>query len=128
MLFLDDPAAGLDGRETAALGELLVRIVEDYQIAIVLVEHDVPLVLGICSHIVVLDFGRKIAEGPPESIKRDPRVIAAYLGSDEGETVAPAADRKSTGQPSAGENVATAESATAPSASGADPPPAGEAE
>jgi len=128
VLFLDEPAAGLDGRETAALGELLVRIVEDYQIAIVLVEHDVPLVLGICSHIVVLDFGRKIAEGPPESIKRDPRVIAAYLGSDEGETAAPAADQKSTGQPSAGENVATAESATAEAASAGDPAPAGEAE
>jgi len=85
VLFLDEPAAGLDGRETAELGRLLVRIVEDYRIAVVLVEHDVPLVMGICSHIVVLDFGRKIAEGDPESIKRDPRVIAAYLGSDSAE-------------------------------------------
>ena len=85
VLFLDEPAAGLDERETAELGRLLRRIVDEYKIAIVLVEHDVPLVMDICSHIVVLDFGGMIAEGNPESIKNDPKVVAAYLGSEDGE-------------------------------------------
>ena len=85
VLFLDEPAAGLDERETTELGQLLRRIVQEYKIAIVLVEHDVPLVMDICSHIVVLDFGSKIAEGDPETIKRDPKVVAAYLGTDDEE-------------------------------------------
>jgi ABC-type branched-subunit amino acid transport system ATPase component/branched-subunit amino acid ABC-type transport system permease component len=82
VLFLDEPAAGLDSRETAELGALIRRIATQWGIGVVLVEHDVPLVLGICDHVVVLDFGRCIATGTPEEIRRDPHVLTAYLGTD----------------------------------------------
>jgi ABC-type branched-subunit amino acid transport system ATPase component len=81
ILFLDEPAAGLDPHETAELGELIRRIADEWRIGVVLVEHDVPLVLGVCDHIVVLDFGRGIAAGPPEQIRHDPAVVQAYLGT-----------------------------------------------
>jgi sulfate-transporting ATPase len=80
VLFLDEPAAGLDHTESEEFGRLVRRIAENYGIAVVLVEHDVPLVMAVCDHIVVLDFGRKIAEGSPEEIRNDPQVVAAYLG------------------------------------------------
>ncbi len=82
VLFLDEPAAGLDTHETAELGTLIRRIAAQWGIGVVLVEHDVPLVLGVCDHVVVLDFGRCIATGTPDEIRQDPAVLAAYLGTD----------------------------------------------
>jgi branched-chain amino acid transport system ATP-binding protein len=77
---LDEPAAGLDTRESEELGRRLRRLADDGQ-AMLLVDHDMGLVLGICDHVVVLEFGKVIAEGSAEAIRNDPRVIAAYLGS-----------------------------------------------
>jgi ABC-type branched-subunit amino acid transport system ATPase component len=80
-LLLDEPAAGLDTNESSELGERLLAIAE-HGPAVVLVDHDMDLVLEVCSHVYVLDFGRVIAAGPPAQIRTDPRVIAAYLGSE----------------------------------------------
>jgi ABC-type branched-subunit amino acid transport system ATPase component/branched-subunit amino acid ABC-type transport system permease component len=80
VLLLDEPAAGLDSRETAWLADRL-RQVRDAGVAILLVDHDMSLVLSLCDHIYVLDFGQLIASGPPEAIRSDPRVAAAYLGT-----------------------------------------------
>jgi sulfate-transporting ATPase len=79
---LDEPPAGLDESETAELGRLVRRLAEERGMAVILVEHDVELVLRVCDRIVVLDFGRAIAEGTPTEIRRDPAVIAAYLGEE----------------------------------------------
>jgi branched-chain amino acid transport system ATP-binding protein len=79
-VLLDEPAAGLDTKESQQLGERLLAIAERGP-AVVLVDHDMDLVLEVCSHVYVLDFGRVIAAGPPSQIRNDPRVIAAYLGS-----------------------------------------------
>jgi branched-chain amino acid transport system ATP-binding protein len=86
-LLLDEPAAGAGPAESAALGRLLLRIREVLGLGILLVEHDVQLVLDIADYIYVLDFGRLIAEGTPAEIRRDPVVIAAYLGREAGEAV-----------------------------------------
>jgi ABC-type branched-subunit amino acid transport system ATPase component/branched-subunit amino acid ABC-type transport system permease component len=80
VLLLDEPAAGLDTRETAWLADRL-RDVRDSGVAILLVDHDMSLVLGLCDHIYVLDFGQLIASGTPAAIRSDPRVAAAYLGT-----------------------------------------------
>jgi len=80
LLLLDEPAAGLNDAETATLGELIKRI-RDGGVSVLLVEHAMALVMGICDRITVLDFGRKIAEGTPDEIREDPEVIKAYLGS-----------------------------------------------
>ncbi|MGO4256404.1 ABC transporter permease subunit [Marmoricola sp. RAF53] len=80
VLLLDEPAGGLDSRESQWLGDKL-RKVSDAGIAIVLVEHDMHLVLNLCDHIEVLDFGEQLASGPPDHVRRDPAVAAAYLGS-----------------------------------------------
>ena len=80
VILLDEPAAGLSDDETRELGELIGRLARDWGIAVLLVEHDVGLVLEICDRVVVLDEGRVIAEGPPEKIRHDATVIAAYLG------------------------------------------------
>ncbi|HEX6441481.1 MAG TPA: branched-chain amino acid ABC transporter ATP-binding protein/permease [Stellaceae bacterium] len=80
VLLLDEPAAGLDPADTARLGETLRRIAGS-GIAVVLVEHDMGLVMGISDHVLVLDAGRKIAEGPPAAVRADPAVRAAYLGA-----------------------------------------------
>jgi branched-chain amino acid transport system ATP-binding protein len=80
LLLLDEPAAGLDSRETAELAAVLHRIRERFGTTMLLVDHDMSLVMRVCDDIAVLDFGRLIAEGPPERIREDPAVIRAYLG------------------------------------------------
>lgn len=86
LLCLDEPAAGLNPRESAELNELLVFIRDEHRIGVLLVEHDMSVVMGISDHIVVLDYGRKISDGTPDFVRNDPAVIRAYLGEeDEGE-------------------------------------------
>jgi branched-chain amino acid transport system ATP-binding protein len=89
LLCLDEPAAGLNPRETAELGQLLMRIRDEFGIGVLLIEHDMSVVMGISDHIIVLDYGRKIADGTPDQIKRDANVIKAYLGEPEEEELPP---------------------------------------
>ena len=81
LLLLDEPAAGMNPSETAELMENIVKIRDTFQIAILLIEHDMSLVMGICEGIAVLNFGEIIAKGTPEEIQNNPEVIKAYLGS-----------------------------------------------
>jgi branched-chain amino acid transport system ATP-binding protein len=80
LLCLDEPAAGLNPRESAELNELLLGIRDLQQIGLLLIEHDMSVVMGISDHVVVLDYGRKIAEGPAAAVRADANVIRAYLG------------------------------------------------
>lgn len=82
ILFLDEPAAGMNPQETAELTKLIHQIKEQFHLTVVLIEHDMSLVMTICERIYVLDYGKCIANGIPEVIKNDKRVIKAYLGED----------------------------------------------
>ena len=84
LLLLDEPAAGMNPSETAELMEVIRRIRDEFDIAILLIEHDMNLVMGICEGIAVLNFGRVIAKGTPDEIRSNPQVIEAYLGKKEG--------------------------------------------
>jgi branched-chain amino acid transport system ATP-binding protein len=88
LLCLDEPAAGLNPRESAELNELLLSIRDRYGTSILLIEHDMSVVMEISDHVIVLDYGVKIADGTPDEIRHDEHVIAAYLGVEEAEVKA----------------------------------------
>ncbi|HHY32565.1 MAG TPA: ABC transporter ATP-binding protein [Firmicutes bacterium] len=83
LLLLDEPAAGMNPEETTQLMKFICRVRDDFNLTIFLIEHDMRLVMGICERIRVIDYGVSIAEGTPQEIQSNPRVIAAYLGEEE---------------------------------------------
>ena len=98
MGLLDEPVAGLSTTESTELANVVRRLANDWGMAVLVVEHDMNFVMGVCDEVIVLDFGKKIASGSPQQVRNDHAVIAAYLG-DEVDDEAPAlvADRASVG-------------------------------
>ena len=89
LLCLDEPAAGLNPRETLDLNGLITTIRDKHHIGVLLIEHDMSVVMEISDHVIVLDYGRKISDGSPEEVRNDPAVIRAYLGEEEDEELPP---------------------------------------